>query len=126
MIVVKAASTKAKITIEDLELNVHIGLLEQERAAPQRILMSITLHLAANYMQVVDNKNIVDYGAICSELKKWEAEPHIDLLETLAHKATEIALSYSAVTAAHIHIRKPDIIKEARAVGIEVFVERKI
>ena len=122
--VVKPVAAKAKITIEDLALKVCVGLLDKEKNAPQRILISMDLYLTPDYMQTVGNDSIVDYGAICSDLKKWETAPHIDLLETLAQQAAKIALSYNAVTAARIRIRKPDIIKEAKAVGVEVFVER--
>ena len=115
---------ETNITIEDLELNLSVGLLDHEKNAPQRILISMDLHLMPDYIQAVDNDNIVDYGAICAELKKWEAEPHIDLLETLAQKAMDIAFQYPAVTATRIHIRKPDIIPEVQTVGVEVFSER--
>ena len=116
--------TETKITIKDLELNLSVGLLTHEKNAPQRILISMDLYLKPDYLQTVDEKTIVDYGAICDQLKQWETAPHTDLIETLIQNATTIAFSHNAVTATRIHIRKPDIINQAQAVGVEVFVER--
>lgn len=112
-----------KIIIEDLELYLSVGLHPEERKAPQRILISMDLRLRQDYMQNVTQENMVDYAEICEKLKEWETKPHIDLIETLAQKASDIALSYSAVTSARIHIRKPDIITETKSVGVEVIVE---
>ena len=82
------------------------------------------LHLTDDYLENITPDTIVDYGAICEALKKWETEPHTDLLETLTQKATQIVFSYKTVKSARIHIRKPDIIAQAQAVGVEVFVAR--
>ncbi len=101
-----------------------IGLLPQERAAAQRVLIGMKLYVEADYLSDVDENSIVDYGAICARILEWEKRVHVELIETLAQDLLEIAFSYAAVCAAQVSVQKPDIIGPAKAVGIEVFRDR--
>lgn len=112
------------IKIEALELNLRIGLLPEEQKAAQRVLIDMDLYAPADYLHKADQDAIIDYAVICDEIRTLEKGPHIPLVEDLAADLMKIAFAHGSVTAVRIKILKPDIIPQAKGVGIELFSQR--
>ena len=112
------------IKIEELELMLRVGLLPEEREGPQRVLVSMDLYADPSYLDGVDADSIIDYGAICDALTRWQDRPHVELLETLVQDALELGFGYEAVQAVRVKVGKPEIVPSARNVLVESFCKR--
>lgn len=72
------------IHIESLELQVHIGVPDAERASPQRVICNMTLEPVRSVATLDDNiGRAVDYAAVCAETAKFVQQRSDKLLETL-------------------------------------------
>src|SRR5437899_10596870 len=73
-----------KIHIDQLELFTHIGAPEVERAAPQRLTVSISFW---PYQQTPDLADKIDqtvnYSAVAEKTKRFVREQSVNLIETL-------------------------------------------
>lgn len=112
------------LKIERLEVNLRLGVRDKEQNGPQRVFIDVELFTPPDYLQTADELSMVDYEAICEEIKKLERRPQVKLVETLARDVLNIAFSYRDVVAAKVKILKPDVISYTEGVGIEVFSQR--
>ena len=95
------------IHIEQLELSVHIGVPEEERAQTQRLTVSLTLQPTRGLAALADDlSNTVDYFAVCRAVQKFAAERPRRLLETLAEEIAELVLTRFPIAAVDIELRK--------------------
>lgn len=73
------------IRIEELEIFARVGVPDEERAAPQRLSVSITLQPRVAFADLADDlAKTVDYGAVCAELQRMATSRADRLIETLA------------------------------------------
>lgn len=73
------------IHIEKLGVFAHIGVSDEERASPQRLIVNITLLPARAATELEDDlARTVDYAAVCAEAKKFVHNRADRLIETLA------------------------------------------
>jgi dihydroneopterin aldolase len=111
------------IFVRDLELDASIGILGHERAAPQRLIVTITLEVEDTPLrhdrigEVVDYRNPVAYARAILDLG------HIDLVETFADRLAAACLNDRGVLNVRIRIEKPEAIPGAAAAGVELFRE---
>ena len=109
-----------KIIISDLEVFYCVGVPDAERAAPQRLLLSLELvhdfHPAANSD---DLANTIDYDALCQRLLKFGEGVHWKLIETLAVDLAQMVLEEFKPAAVSVEVRK-FIIPQARYVAVSV------
>jgi 7,8-dihydroneopterin aldolase/epimerase/oxygenase len=73
------------IIISDLEVFYQVGVTEEERARPQRLLLS--LELAHDFKAAAASDNLsetIDYYAIAQRLLRFGEGCHWELIETLA------------------------------------------
>ena len=74
-----------EIHIDQLEVSTHIGVPEQERAAPQRLTVSISFWPFQQTRDLVDNiHKAVNYSAVAEETKSFVRDQSVNLIETLA------------------------------------------
>ena len=74
-----------RIHIEQLEISTRIGVPEQERAAPQRLTVSISFWPDQQTRDVADNiHKAVNYSAVAEETKSFVRDQSVNLIETLA------------------------------------------
>ena len=74
-----------KIRITDLEVFYQVGITEQERAKPQRLLLSIEMeHDFTSAISRDDLAETIDYHAIAQRLLRFGSDCHWQLIETLA------------------------------------------
>lgn len=113
-----------KIHITDLEIKCSVGVLEQEKQQQQRVVVNLALTAQRPENPEEDNyENVVCYAGIISDIEKLLAEQHIDLLETMAQKVSQLCLNDDRISKARVHITKPDIIPNAN-VGVEFTARR--
>ena len=74
-----------EVHIDQLEVSAHIGVPEQERAAPQRLTISISFWPYQQTRDLADNiAKAVNYSAVAEETKSFVRDQSVNLIETLA------------------------------------------
>ena len=109
------------VFVRDLEVMATLGIYEHEKIAPQRIIVSIDLSVLEGKDAVADDiSNVVSYEIIVKKVEAIIAQGHVNLVETLAELFASACLKDKRVVAARVRIEKPDIIPNAKSVGIEI------
>ena len=118
------ASAEARLRhvfVRDLEIIASIGIHEHETLKPQRIIVNIDLSVEEGDGPLADNiGNVVSYELIVQRVEAIVAAGHVHLVETLAERIAEACLADARVLAARVRVEKPDIIPNARSVGVEI------
>jgi 7,8-dihydroneopterin aldolase/epimerase/oxygenase len=118
------ASARARLRhvfVRDLEVMARLGIHEHEKHTPQRIIVNIDLSVKEGEGRLADDiSHVVSYEIVVKKVEAIVAKGHVNLVETLAELIAEACLKDRRVTAARVRIEKPDIIKNARSVGIEI------
>ena len=114
-------SNTDKVFIRDLEINMSVGIYDQERENKQRVIINITMDVETNFKKEVSSiKNVVSYEDIVNSVIKMAKSKHYELLEEFAEKISDICLNNQKVKDVFVSVEKPDIIKECKSVGIEI------
>ena len=109
------------VFVRDLEVMATLGIHEHEKLTPQRIIVSIDLSVREGDGPVGDDiSNVVSYENIVKKVEAIIAQGHVNLVETLAELFAAACLKDKRVMAARVRIEKPDIIPNAKSVGIEI------
>lgn len=100
-------NTEDQIQIQGLEIWCHIGVPDDERASPQKLLVDVVLVPETDFENAHDSiENTVDYAGVCSTLREIASSIPRKLIETLAADcAREVLLRYP-VRKARIRVRK--------------------
>ena len=108
------------ITIKDLEVFYCVGVPDEERAQPQRLLLTIEMEhdfrTAATGDQLSDT---IDYFAVSQRLLKFGDGLHWKLIETLAVDIAQIVLDEFRARSVTVTVKK-FIIPQARHVAVRV------
>ena len=109
------------VFVKDLELEALVGVYDEEKVKPQRIVINIDLSVSEGDNPVADDlKNVVSYEIVVQKVERIIAQGHVNLVETLAELIAAACLTDRRVLAARVRIEKPDVIKSARSVGVEI------
>ena len=96
-----------RIHIEQLEISTRIGVPEQERAAPQRLTVSISFWPDQQTRDVADNiHKAVNYSAVAEEAKSFVRDQSVSLVETLADRLAAHLLRTFAIQKVTVELRK--------------------
>jgi FolB domain-containing protein len=107
-----------KITLCDLEAFCHVGVTEEERAQPQRLLITVELSLDFTSAQASDNlADTIDYGAVAQQLLNFGEGRRWELIETLAADMAAMILDEFSPQAVSVEVKK-FIIPQARYVSV--------
>ena len=112
---------KRKVIINDLILNISIGIHNFEKKKKQRVKFNI--EILTNPYVLPNNKDlnsIINYEEIVSKIEKLSRTKHHELLEDLAENIFSIIFKNKIVKKINLKIEKIDIIKKTKSVGIEV------
>jgi 7,8-dihydroneopterin aldolase/epimerase/oxygenase len=115
------------ISIENLRVLAHVGVLAHEFGAAQPVLISVAVDMPdAPLVPARDEMaQVLDYREL-RELAKGEAErAHTHLLETLAGRIAQRALELPGVAAVRVRVAKPQVFADCDAVSVEVQAESK-
>ena len=117
--VASAASRLRHVFVRDLELMALIGIYDHEKVKPQRVTVNIDLSVQEGSGDD-DISHVVSYEIVVKKVEAIIAEGHVNLVETLCERIAESCLTDKRVMAARVRVEKPDIIPNARSVGVEI------
>ena len=95
------------IHIEELEVSAHIGVPDEERAAPQRMTASISFlpyHEAGDLADKIENA--INYSDVVEETKNFVRDQSVNLIETLADRLAMHLLKNFRMQRVTIELRK--------------------
>ena len=120
------SSIKRTVFIKDFIIEEIIGIHEHEKIKKQKIKFNIILDVNKNSIpDEKDIKSIVDYEKITNKLENLTKSKKYNFLESLAEDSFGEIFDDKRVNSVKIKIEKPEAIKNADSVGVEVFKSRK-
>src|SRR5690606_32695601 len=123
-----SAATKGnlldKIIIKDLEVFYHVGVPDEERAQPQRLL--ITVEMECDFSEATrmdDLAKTINYYEVTQGLLKFGEGRSWKLIEKLANDISDWVLQEFQANAVAVEIKK-FIIPQARYVAVQIRKEK--
>jgi len=96
-----------RIHIEQLEISTRVGVLEEERAVPQRLTVSISLWPYQEARDLADKiEETVNYSAVAEETKHFVRNQSFNLIETLADRLAMHLLKTFPTQKVTVELRK--------------------
>jgi len=109
-----------RIHIEELEVSTQIGVPEEERAAPQRLTVSISFWPYHGARDLADKlERTVNYSAVADEAKNFVRNQSANLIETLADRLAMHLLKTFRMQKVTIELRKFPL-EDAKYVSVTV------
>jgi len=116
---------KRTVLIKDFIIYEIIGIHQNEKINKQKIIFNIVIDVNQNiYPDENDLSSIVDYEKITNKLKKLAKNKKYNFLESLAEDSFNEIFADKRINSVKIKIEKPEAIKNAQSVGVEVFKSR--
>ncbi len=112
--------TNDTIIISDLEVSYQVGVTEQERSKPQRLLL--TLELSTDFDSAVDRDELagtIDYNAVSQRLLRFGKGRQWRLIETVAADIAAMVLKEFRPKTVSVEVKK-FIIPQARHVAVRL------
>jgi len=120
------SSIKRTVFIKDFIIHEIIGIHDHEKTKKQKIKFNIVLDVDQNTVpNEKDIKSIVDYEKITNKLENLAKDKKYNFLESLTEDSFKEIFEDKRISSVKIKIEKPDAIKNADSVGVEVFKTRK-
>ena len=120
------SSIKRSVLIKNFIIQEIIGIHEHEKIKKQKIKFNIVIDVDQNVLpNEKDIKSIVDYEKITNNLKNLAKSKKYNFLESLAEDSFKEIFEDKRINSVKIKIEKPEAIKNADSVGVEVFKSRK-
>ena len=117
---------KRSVFIKDFIINEIIGIHQHEKIKKQKIKFNIIVDVDQNTIPDEKNiKSIVDYEKITNKLENLVKSKKYNFLESLAEDSFKEIFEDKRISSVKIKIEKPEAIKRAASVGVEVFKNRK-
>ena len=121
----KKSSIRRTVFIKDFIIQEIIGIHEHEKTIKQKIKFNIVVDVNQNTVPNEKNiKSIVDYEKITNKLENLVKNKKYNFLESLAEDSFKEIFEDKRINSVKIKIEKPDAIKNADSVGVEVFKSR--
>ena len=120
------SSIKRTVFIKDFIIEEIIGVHEHEKIKKQKIKFNIVLDInQSSVPNEKDIKSIVDYEKITNKLENLTKSKKYNFLESLAEDSFKEIFKDKRINSVTVKIEKPEAIKNAKSVGVEVFKTRK-
>ena len=121
----KKSSIRRTVFIKDFIIQEIIGIHEHEKTKKQKIKFNIVVNVNQNTVpDEKDIKSIVDYEKITNKLENLVKNKKYNFLESLAEDSFKEIFEDKRISSVKIKIEKPDAIKNADSVGVEVLKNR--
>ena len=121
----KKSSIRRPVFIKDFIIQEIIGIHEHEKTKKQKIKFNIVVNVNQNTVpDEKDIKSIVDYEKITNKLENLAKNKKYNFLESLAEDSFKEIFEDKRINSVKIKIEKPDAIKNADSVGVEVLKNR--
>src|SRR5437879_5874830 len=109
-----------EIHIEQLEVSTRIGVPEEERAALQRLTVSISFWPYYEQRDMADKiDNTVNYSIVAEETKNFVRDQSTNLIETLADRLATHLLKTFRIQKVTVELRKYPL-EDAKHVSVTV------
>jgi FolB domain-containing protein len=110
----------SRITLVDLEVFYCVGVPDEERATPQRLLISVDMNYDFSVAAVSDRiEKTVDYASVAQDLQKYGEGRSWKLLEKLVTNIVDTLLAKYRPQAVAVEIKKFTI-PNARYVAVSL------
>jgi 7,8-dihydroneopterin aldolase/epimerase/oxygenase len=84
----------SKITIADLEVNYHVGVPDEERAQPQKLLITVDMNYDFSSAAVSDRvTKTIDYFEVAQRIIKFGQGKSWKLIEKVATEVADLVLN---------------------------------
>ena len=114
-----------RIHIEDLEVHFHVGVPEEERARPQRLLVTVDLDLDFGPAARADDvEKTINYFEVSQRLLRFGDGQSWKLIERLAVDLAETLIREFKPEAAMVEVKK-FVLPESRWVSVCVVRQRQ-
>jgi len=121
----KKSSIRRTVFIKDFIIQEIIGIHKHEKTKKQKIKFNIVVNVNQNTVpDEKDIKSIVDYEKITNKLENLVKNKKYNFLESLAEDSFKEIFEDKRINSVKIKIEKPDAIKNADSVGVEVLKNR--
>ena len=118
-------TTKRTIFIKDFIIHEIIGIHDYEKAKKQKIKFNIVIDVNQNTLpNEKDLRSIINYENITKQLESLVKNKKYNFLESLAEDSFVEIFKDKRINSVKIKIEKPDAIKNAGSVGVEIFKNR--
>ncbi len=108
----------SKITIVDLEVNYCVGVTDEERAKPQRLLVTVDMSLDFSSASVSDRiERTINYQTVAEDLLKFGEGRSWKLLEKLVANIAERILAEYKPQSVLVEVKKFSI-PQARFISV--------
>jgi dihydroneopterin aldolase len=96
-----------EVHIEQLEVSARVGVPEQERSNPQRLMVSISFWPYQEIRDVADNiDQAVNYSVVAEQTKSFLRDQSVNLIETLADRLAAYLLTTFPIQKVTVELRK--------------------
>ena len=120
------STIKRTVFVKDFIIEEIIGFYKHEKEKKQKIIFNIVLDIDQSSLpDEKDIKSIVDYEKITNKLENLTKSKKYNFLESLAEDSFKEIFQDKRINSVTIKIEKPEAIKNAGSVGVEVFKTRK-
>ena len=121
----KKSSIRRTVFIKDFIIQEIIGIHEHEKIKKQKIKFNIVVNVNKNTVpDEKDIKSIIDYEKITNKLENLAKNKKYNFLESLAEDSFNEIFEDKRIDSVTIKIEKPEAIKNAKSVGVEVLKNR--
>ena len=110
-----------KIFIDEVRLDLIIGIYEWERKVAQTIQLDIEIGLPHSRAgQSDDVADTIDYGAVVARIRATAAERHFNLVEALAEHIAHLILHEFGSPWAKVKVAKLGVLRGVKRVGVTI------
>ena len=110
-----------RFILQGLEIQASIGIYDNERAAPQRIIIDAELCLCATTEPLDDQiESTLDYDIIRETIMKIVSAQHFDLQETLVRKLFDALRLINDVQSVRVRSSKPDAYNDCEMISYQL------
>jgi len=118
-------SVKRTVFIKDFIVHEIIGIHDHEKIKKQKIKFNIVIDVNQNIIpDEKDIRSIIDYEKIITKIENLTKSTQYNFLESLAEDSFKEIFEDKRINSVKIKIEKPDAIKNADSVGVEVLKNR--
>ena len=118
-------SVKRTVFIKDFIVHEIIGIHEHEKIKKQKIKFNIVIDVNQNTIpNEKDIRSIIDYEKIIEKIENLTKSKRYNFLESLTEDSFKEIFEDKRINSVKIKIEKPNAIKNADSVGVEVFKSR--
>jgi dihydroneopterin aldolase len=115
----------SKITITDLEVSFCVGVTDEERAKPQRLLVTVDMALDFSSAATSDRiEKTINYQQVADEVLKYGEGRNWKLIERLASNLADFVLAEYHPEAVLVEVKKFSV-PQARHVSVSVTKTRQ-